>query len=93
MTTEEIVALDKLRMQAQAAYETPYCRLNAEDIKDIIEFVLRCPKLRKRLKDIIKDSRKEMADSIAAEANRLVGRAIPQRGCLNEPNKRNSKLT
>lgn len=64
MTTEEIIALDKLRMQAQAAYETPYCRLNAEDIKDIIEFVLHCPKLRKRLKDIIKDSRKEMADAI-----------------------------
>lgn len=63
--TQQLIALAALRDKAEAIGKSSYERLNAEDMVDVIDYIIHHDKkLSYRLKEIIRESRKNMADRI-----------------------------
>jgi len=65
MTTEQLVHLAALRDKAESIGKSSYERINAADFTDIIQYILDNDKNGARmLKEIVRNSRKNMADKI-----------------------------
>lgn len=65
MTTEQVINLAKLRDKAESIGKCSYDRLRAEDMTEVLQYIIDHDKhLTSRLKEIIRESRKCMADRI-----------------------------